>query len=335
MDEEGEMRKIGVTGAAGFIGSHLCKRLLAEGYDVVGVDNLAMGSIVNLEGCLEDGAFSFERLDCTDRRALLRAFRGCDAIAHLAAYKIPRYDGALLTLESNVAGVHAACSVGLAIDADVILTSTSDVYGNAPAPLVEDGPVVLGPPTTRRWAYATSKLYDEHIALALAEERGLRTTILRLFNVYGPYNHMSWWGGPVVTFPEALLAGEYVEIHGDGQQVRTFTYVRDTVDGIVRALRTPESRGEVINIGAASPVTILELAALIQAQLGIDGPLRARFLPYEALPGKYQDVRHRIPDTSKAKRVLGFEAQVSLEDGLAETLKWHRECATQSAAVTA
>jgi UDP-glucose 4-epimerase len=160
--------------------------------------------------------------------------------------------------------------------------------------------------------------------LALAEERGLRGSILRLFNVYGPNNHLSWWGGPVVTFYEALLRGEMVEIHGDGQQVRTFTYVEDTVDGFVRALRTPEARGEVINIGASSPVTILELAALAQATLGIPQPLRARFLPYDSLPGKYQDVRHRVPDVSKAERVLGFTAQVSLEEGLLRSLEWHR-----------
>jgi UDP-glucose 4-epimerase len=329
------MKRVGVTGAAGFIGSHLCKRLLADGYEVVGVDNLAMGSLGNLEGCLDHPGFSFERIDCIDRRALLHAFRECDSIAHLAAYKIPRYEGALHTLESNVAGVHAACSVALAIDADLVFASTSDVYGNAPTPLTEDGPVVLGPSTTRRWAYATSKLYDEHIVLALAEERGLRATILRLFNVYGPYNHLSWWGGPVVTFPEAMLSGDVVEIHGDGQQVRTFTYVADTVDGIVRALLEPASRGEVINIGAATPVTILELATRVQDELGIEGPLRARFLPYEALPGKYQDVRTRIPNVEKAKRVLGFEAQVSLEDGLSETLRWHRAQLAQAAAVTA
>jgi UDP-glucose 4-epimerase len=314
-----------VTGAAGFIGSHLCKRLLDEGYEVVGVDNLSRGTMANLDGCIEQRAFSFERFDCTKRRELVRAFHGCDAIAHLAAQKIPRYDGALMTLESNVAGVNAACAAALALDADLIVTSTSDVYGNAPTPLAEDGPVVLGPPTTRRWAYATSKLYDEHVALALAEERGLRVTILRLFNVYGPNNHPSWWGGPVVTFSEALLAGEQIEVHGDGQQVRTFTYVDDTVDGFIRALREPRSRGEVINIGAASPVTILELAALIQEQLGIDGPLRARFLPYDALPGRYQDVRTRIPDVRKAESLLGFQARVPLPEGIARTLDWHRE----------
>jgi UDP-glucose 4-epimerase len=319
------MRRIGVTGAAGFIGSHLCARLLADGYEVVGVDNLSMGSLANVDAFIDDPAFHLFQIDCTNRRDLLSAFQGCDAITHLAAQKIPRYEGALMTLESNVAGMSAACWVALALDADLIFASTSEVYGNAPTPLVENGPIVHGPSTTKRWAYAASKLYDEHIALALADERGLRVTILRLFNVYGPNNHPSWWGGPVVTFAQALLAGEQIEIHGDGQQVRTFTYVEDTVDGFVRALHEPATRGEVINIGADTPVTILELAGLMQQQLGIEGPLRARFLPYEALPGNYQDVRTRIPDVSKAKQLLGFEAQIPLAEGIARSLDWHRE----------
>jgi UDP-glucose 4-epimerase len=129
----------------------------------------------------------------------------------------------------------------------------------------------------------------------------------------------------VVTFAQALLAGEHIEIHGDGRQVRTFTYVDDTVDGFVRTLGTPGARGEVINIGADQPVTILELAAAIQQELDIDGPLRARFLPYEALPGRYQDVRTRIPDVSKAKRLLGFEAKIPLSQGITRSLDWHRE----------
>jgi UDP-glucose 4-epimerase len=319
------MRRVGVTGAAGFIGAHLCRRLIAEGLEVVGVDDLSMGSLANVDDLVAHPSFELELLDCVNRRDLLLAFQGCDAIAHLAAQKIPRYEGALRTLEVNVAGVNSVCWVALALDADLIVTSTSDVYGNAPTPLVEDGPVVLGPPTTRRWAYATSKLYDEHVALALAEERGLRVTILRLFNVYGPNNHPSWWGGPVVTFAQALLAGEQIEIHGDGRQVRTFTYVEDTVDGFVRALREPDARSEVINIGAEQPVTILELAALIQRELDIEGPLRARFLPYEALPGRYQDVRTRIPDVSKAKRLLRFEAKIPLAEGITRSLDWHRE----------
>lgn len=322
------MNRIGITGAAGFIGSNLAERLLAEGYEVVGVDDLSYGSMANLTSCLDDPRFFFEVVDCTRRRELRKAFDGCDSIAHLAAKKIPRFGGALSTLEVNVKGVEAATAVALSLDADLIVTSTSDVYGNATPPFREDGEIVLGPSTTKRWSYAVSKLYDEHFALALAEERDLRVTILRLFNAYGPRNHLSWWGGPVVTFVEALLDGRTVEIHGDGQQTRTFTYVDDTVDGFVRALRTPEARGEIVNVGGTETVTILELACRVQEQLGIALPLRASFLSYEALPGNYQDVRHRIPDTSKARELLGFEARVPLAEGLARSIDWHQEVRT-------
>jgi nucleoside-diphosphate-sugar epimerase len=317
--------RVGITGAAGFIGSHLSDRLLMEGVEVVGVDDLSRGTLANLGQALPNPLFRFEQLDCTNRRELRAAFDGCDAIVHLAAQKIPRYGGALMTLEANVAGVNAAAGVALALDADLVVASTSDVYGNAEPPFKEDGNLVLGPPTSRRWAYAVSKLYDEHVCLALAEERGLKVTILRFFGSYGPRNHPSWWGGPQSAFIEVLLDGETMEIHGDGQQVRTFTYISDTVDGVVRALRTPEARGEVLNIGGSTPSTILELAAAVQETLGLPQPLRARFVPYEALPGKYQDVRYRVPDMTKARELIGLEARVSLREGLAATVDWHRE----------
>jgi nucleoside-diphosphate-sugar epimerase len=224
--------------------------------------------------------------------------------------------------------------VALALDADIIVTSTSDVYGNATPPFAEDGPLLIGPPTTKRWAYAVSKMYDEHVALALAEERGLRTTVLRLFNAYGPNNHPSWWGGPTTAFIEALLDGQTMEIHGDGRQTRTFTYVTDTVDGFMRALRRPKARGEVINVGGTETMTIVDLAELIQRKLGIAGPLRATFVPYESLPGNYQDVRDRVPDTSKAKRLLGFKARVGLDEGLDRTIEWHLRMRDRAEAVS-
>jgi UDP-glucose 4-epimerase len=329
---ESGMNRIGVTGAAGFVGSHLCERLLVDGYEVVGVDDLSYGSMTNLAPCLDDPRFSFERLDCTNQLALRGAFDGCDGIMHLAAKKIPRYESALSTLEVNVQGSHAACAVAIDLDADLILASTSDVYGDGTPPYAEDGQIVLGPSTSRRWAYAVSKLYDEHLAFALAEERGLRMTILRLFNIYGPKNHLSWWGGPTVTFIEALMNGELLEIHGDGLQTRSLTYVTDTVDGFVRALRTPEARGEVINVGGTETMTMLELAELVQSMLGVPQPLRARFVPYEALPGRYQDVRHRIPDTTKARSLLGFEAGVGVDEGLGRTIAWHRQQRSTQAA---
>src|SRR2546429_6950162 len=146
-------------------------------------------------------------------------------------------------------------------------------------------------------------MYDEHYGLALADERDLRITILRLFNAYGPRNHLSWWGGPVGTFIESLLNGEPVEIHGDGLQTRTFTYVTDTAAGIVAALENRQARAEVVNVGGVQTGTIQRLAELIHAKVG-DGPLRTRHISYEALPGEDQDVLHRVPDTTKAEQVL-------------------------------
>jgi UDP-glucose 4-epimerase len=323
--------RIGITGGAGFIGSHLCQRLLEEGREVVAVDDFSHGNPANMADFLRHPSFRFHQMDCRDARALRRHFAGCDAVAHLAADKIPRYGGALRTLEGNVEGAHAACDVALALDVPVIITSTSDVYGNATAPFNEDDNVVIGPSTTRRWAYAVSKLYDEHIALANAEEKGLRTTILRLFNVYGPRNHPSWWGGPVTAFTEALLKGKLMELHGDGRQVRSLTYVTDTVDGFVRALDTPEAYGEILNIGGDEPITMVKLAAAVQEALGIAGPLRAKLVPYESIGGRYQDVRCRIPDTEKAARILGFEATVGLEEGLEASVAWQVEHQSGSA----
>ena len=329
------MNTIGITGVAGFIGSHLSDRLLDDGYSVVGVDDLSRGTLGNLERSFDHPRFRFERLDCTRRRDLRAAFRECDAIVHLAAQKIPRYGGTLKTLEANVAGMTAAAGVALALKADLVTASTSDVYGNAEPPFKEDGQLVLGPPTTRRWAYAVSKLYDEHVALALAEERRLRVTVLRLFGSYGPRNHPSWWGGPQAAFTEALLDGDVMEIHGDGRQVRTFTYIDDTVEGFVRALMTSAARSEVINIGGATPTPILELAEIVQTALGLPLPLRARFIPYDQMPGRYQDVRIRIPDGTKARDLLGFEASVPLSDGIARTVAWHQSLRDEAKAVRA
>jgi UDP-glucose 4-epimerase len=319
------MRKIGVTGAAGFVGSHVCELLLDAGCDLVGVDDLSYGSVANVAPFLENPRFQLEVFDCAHQRELRRAFVGCDAIIHLAAKKIPRFGGTYSTLHINTKGMEAACAVALSLDAQLVFSSTSDVYGDGEPPYAEDGQLVIGPPTTKRWAYAVSKMYDEHYGLALADERGLQVTILRLFNAYGPRNHLSWWGGPVVTFVESLLDGEPMEIHGDGLQTRTFTHVRDIAEGIIASLDRPDALGEVINLGGTETVTILELAELIQAEMDAPLPLRTRMVPYETLPGRYQDVRHRVPHTSKAKRLLGFEPKITLAEGLRETVAWHRE----------
>jgi UDP-glucose 4-epimerase len=325
--------RVGITGAAGFVGSHLSDRLLAEGCEVVGLDDFSRGCAENLEHAMRSPRFTMVEADCTDLAAVRRAFAGCDGIVHLAAEKIPRYEGALHTLEGNVAGARVACTVAAELDARIIFTSTSDVYGNGTPPYAEDDVLVLGPPTTRRWAYAVSKLYDEHLALALHEEQGLRITVLRLFGAYGPRNHPSWWGGPQSVFIETMLDGGIIDIHGDGMQVRTFTFIDDTVDGFVRTLASNEAIGEIINIGGEGPVTILELAAHVHAALALEGPLPAKMVPYASLPGRYQDVMRRIPDITKAKTMLGFSVSIGLEEGLRRSVEWHLQRREQLVAV--
>ena len=325
--------RVGITGAAGFIGSNLAERLLAEGVEVVGVDDMSMGNLRNLAGMLEDRSFTFHELDCRDAAKLREAFAGCDAIAHMAAMKIPRYGGALETLAINVDGSHVALDLGLELGAHVVLASTSDVYGMAEPPFHEDDQIVLGPPTSRRWSYAASKYFDEHLALRMVEERDLKCTILRFFNAYGIRNHPTWWGGPLSVFFEDLLDGGTMELHGDGSQTRSFTYVSDTVDGVVRALARPETSGEVINIGNDQPIAIIDLARKVQDAMGIEGPLRARTVELADIGGNYQDVKHRVPDLSKAKALLGFEPAVSLEEGLQKTLEWHRMLRAEREAV--
>jgi UDP-glucose 4-epimerase len=317
---------IGVTGAAGFIGANLVERLLEEGCTVIGVDDMSMGTVRNLAGLLDHPNFRFEEFDCRDAARMREAMGHVDAIAHMAALKIPRYGGALKTLLVNVDGSHVALELGRETGAHVVLASTSDVYGQATPPFAEDDPIVLGPPGTRRWSYAASKYYDEHLALRMHEEEGLKVTILRFFNAYGARNHPSWWGGPLSVFFEDLLDGRDMELHGDGRQTRSFTYVSDTVDGVVRALQRVGGdgiSGEVINIGNDQPIAIVDLAAKVQEAVGIEGPVRAKIVPLESIGGNYQDVRHRVPDLSKARRLLGFEPQVSLEEGLQKTLAWH------------
>jgi UDP-glucose 4-epimerase len=318
-----EYTRVGVTGAAGFIGSHLCERLLGRDVEVVAVDDLSAGTSANLAGCIGRKGFTLDVFDCSDPVRLSSCLRGCDVIVHLAGKKIPRYGQALATLDTNALGARAACRAALATDADLILTSTSDVYGNAPAPMREDSALVLGPSTSRRWGYAVSMLYNEHAALALADEDGLRVTILRLFGSYGPRNHPSWWGGPQAAFFEALLDGRPMEIHGDGRQVRSFTYVDDTVEGILRAIGCPAARGSIFNIGRVAPTAIVELAAQVQDALGFPAPLRVRYVPYEAIGGNYQDVRKRVPAIGKAREILGFDPRVPLSVGLERTAAWH------------
>ena len=216
----------------------------------------------------------------------------------------------------------------------LVLASTSDVYGRNPElPFSEAGSDhVIGNSKSPRWAYAVSKLFDEHLALAYQDAYGFPVTILRFFGSYGPRQPLSWWGGPPPVFIECVLTGRPVPIHGDGSQTRSFTFVTDTVEGIYQATVRPEANGEIINIGSTQEITILELAKRVKRASGTPGELQVEFVPYASFTGrKYEDVMRRVPDVALCARLLGVRAQVSIDDGLARTIAWQRDAMAKRA----
>jgi UDP-glucose 4-epimerase len=312
-----------ITGVAGFIGSNLLTNLIERGYEVIGIDNLANGFMRNIEMFLSHPKFTFVKADITDP-GTLQKIPDIDCIVHLAAYKIPRYGNVLDTLHINLKGTENVLEAARCTNCKVVFASTSDVYGKNPeVPFKETDNLVLGESGIARWAYAISKIYDEHLCFAYREKFKTRIAIVRYFGGYGRHQHTTWWGGPQSVFIDAILNGKPIDIHGDGLQTRSFTYVDDLVAGTVLIMENEESEGEIINIGDTREITIIRLAELIWKLMKGEGGPPLNFVPYSAFfGGKYEDVRRRIPDISKAKGILGFEPTMELEQGLAIAIDW-------------
>jgi UDP-glucose 4-epimerase len=319
-----------VTGAAGFIGSNLVIELVRRGYEVSGLDNLSQGTMLNLKGVEGSPRFAFHEGDVRDEAAVATAATGCQAVVHLAAYKIPRYGDAYETLMINAIGSENVGRAAGQAGAKVVAASTSDVYGKSPdVPFDEEGDSVIGSPQVKRWAYAVSKMFEEQLLLACAERFGLDVVILRLFGGYGPHQALSWWGGPQSVFIDKALVGDPLPLHGDGSQTRTFTYVDDHVAAFIAALERPEANNLVINVGSTREISVNELARMVWRLVrGPESEPRFDFIPYESF-GRYEDVRRRLPGVTRARDLLGFEASVDLEVGLGRTIDWqierHRE----------
>jgi UDP-glucose 4-epimerase len=320
------VKSILITGGAGFIGSHLTDAMLARDWRVVVLDDFSTGNRENLASRLGHPCLKIVPGSVQDRNAVRFAAKGCDAIAHLAAKKIPRYGNTLATLEVNAFGTRTVLQAARERGTHVLFASTSDCYGLNPAALFsEDSASVLGPTRISRWAYAASKLFGEHFCWAYAEEFGVPITILRYFGCYGPREHRSWWGGPQAVFIQAALAAQEMEIHGDGTQTRTFCFIDDTVAGTVAALERSEAIGQLFNVGGDQEIAIIDLAKTIHGLCAAEAPVRLRFVPYDKIANReYQDVRRRRPDLTKAHHLLGFKPHVGLEQGLQRTIAWHR-----------
>lgn len=317
--------KVMVTGAAGFIGSHLCDSLLAQGHAVIGLDDFSHGPHENLAAAQQSPAFCMAELDVRATAELCELAAGCDVVVHLAALKIPRYGAALDTVTVNIDGARSALEASRVTGARCVLASTSDVYGkNTQLPFREDSDCVVGPSTSRRWAYATSKLAVEHMAYGYRDEYDLSVSVLRFFGTYGERQYLNWWGGPQGVFLEAIASGQPIDIHGDGSQTRCFIFIDDLVRGVVAACEREEADGEIFNIGTTEEISIRDLAIRMHELSGLGHEPAMNLIPYESFDGSYEDVRRRVPDMTKARALLDFEPVVGLDDGIRRLWDWYR-----------
>ena len=311
-------KRVLITGGAGFIGTTLAHRLV-ERNEIVALDNLHRDALSGLE--LGDHPnFTFVQADVLDGERVAELARGATHIVHCAG--IAGVDTVLEspvhTMRVNVIGTYNVLEAAVATKDTlerIVDFSTSEVFGQQAFNVHEAHVTTIGSVGEARWTYAVSKLAGEHMAHAYFAELALPTVSVRPFNVYGPGQI---GGGAIRAFIEAALAGREFAIHGDGSQIRAWCYVDDMVDGTLLALEHPDAVGESFNIGnARSTVTIHELAQRIKRLTECPGEIVFQ-------PLHYTDVELRIPNTEKARRVLGFEAKVELDDGLARTIAWYR-----------
>ena len=316
--------KILVTGAAGFIGSHLCERFIEAGHQVWGIDNLSRGLEINLELIRNHPNFTFILGDAGNIKLIEHI--GIQTIVHLASQKIPRYSSGWETLQENARVSNALLEFSIKQNIRLLFASTSDVYGKNPhLPYTETSDCVLGPSTIKRWAYATSKLHTEHQLIAAGRTFGLPFQIMRFFGCYGPRQAQGWWGGPHSVFMEKAAKGETLELHGNGMQTRSFIYIDDLVDGIITLFNRVDLASGIFNLCSApeEEVSIATLAEKIWAMVRNDSP-KIELLPYTNFED-YEDVMRRVGSSEKAEILLHWKAKVTFEEGLQKTWEWHQK----------
>lgn len=313
--------KVVVTGASGFVGSHLTDRLLHNGHRVVGMD---LTSGPNLRDAGANSSFRFVAGDIRDPSYLRAEIdREVDLIFHMAAVVgVRRYlSDPLDVIDINVFGTRNVLEAAMGLGTKVILASTSEIYGKNPkTPWAEDDDRVLGGTTVDRWSYSTSKAASEHLALAIHNQHGLPLTIVRYFNAYGPRQ------APIYVVSRAIhraLNGLKPLLYDGGQQTRCFTYIDDVIDGTLAAATGPEGNGQVFNIGNSTETTVEGAIELVLELCGADTGSEA-FSTAQSFGNAYQDIVRRVPDTSKALRMLGWEASTDLAEGVARTIGWAR-----------
>ncbi|MFN8639683.1 MAG: GDP-mannose 4,6-dehydratase [Dehalococcoidia bacterium] len=306
--------RVAVTGGAGFIGSHLVDLLVERGGDVLVIDDFSVGSMENLERSA--GRIDVRVNDIADASALQGAFAGVDVVFHLACCNLREsISDPLLSERVNALGtlhvLHEAANAGVQ---RFVHVSSSEVYGSASGALITEQDALA--PTT---PYGASKLAGEMYAWTFHETYGMPTMVVRPFNAFGPREHATGTSAEVIPrFVRWALTGEPLRVFGDGLQTRDFTWVGDTVRGILAAAECDSMVGERVNIARGHEVSILEVAHVVGAALGVRPHI-------EFLPARPGDIRRHLASTQKARQLLGFEAEVAFEDGMRRYVTWVRE----------
>jgi dTDP-glucose 4,6-dehydratase len=302
-----------VSGAAGFIGSHLCDRLLAEGHAVTGLDNLLTGSHANISHLERRPGFRFRVCDVTEA---VEVDGPVDAVLHLASLASPvhylRYP--IETLLVGSAGTRNMLELARRKDARFLLASTSECYGDPLEHPQAEGYWGNVNPVGPRSCYDESKRYAEALTMAYHRRHGLRTTIARIFNTYGPRMHAAD-GRLAPSFINQALRGEPLTVNGDGSQTRSLCYIDDLVEGLRRLIDAEERYP--VNLGNPAEITVLDFARLVLRLTGSRSSIEFRPLPED-------DPKRRCPDISKARRLLGWEPRTGLEEGLERTIAYFR-----------
>lgn len=305
--------RILVTGGAGFIGSHLCERLVADGHSVTALDDFSTGRILNLESLLGSTNFTLVEGSILDTALLNQIVGGSDYIFHLAAavgvFNIVNHP--LESLMTNIRGTENVLEAAHILDIPVFLTSSSEVYGkNISDSLKESDDRVLGSPITLRWSYSEAKAIDESLAFAYFIEKNLQIRIVRFFNTVGP-RQLGAYGMVVPRFVSSAIKSEPITIYGDGEQTRCFAHVYDVIDAVVSIAFADNTIGKVINVGNDYEISINSLARKIIDQ--IESKSEIVYIPYEKAYGDgFEDMERRVPNINLINQLVGWKPKRDL-----------------------
>ena len=307
--------RILITGGAGFIGSHLADKLLADRHEITVIDDLSTGRFINIAHLEENPKFRLIIDTVLNTELMETLVQDADRVYHMASAVGVRLimEQPVKTIETIFHGTDVVLGRCAKYRKRVLIPSTSEVYGKGiSVPFKEDDDLLTGATDKHRWAYACAKTLDEFLALAHYKETRLPVVVTRLFNTVGP-RQTGQYGMVVPRFVEAAMKNEPIEVHGDGTQSRCFAHVADVVDGLVTMLETTACLGHVINLGSDSEVTINDLAK--RAIELTESRSEIRHVPYaEAYGEGFEDMRRRVPSLEKARKMLGYQPTHSLDD---------------------